>query len=137
MAGKALAPIATFFILGDEPLPSWWHKIGDRQENGGLICENITFLGQSGVRNVRGLNIAFLSGAYNKQSKANGRSKFSKPQIERLMQAVRETKAGANGTEAQHVDMLLTSDWPRGVHLHCPPAALAPLQEHFSVATIG
>ena len=58
--GEKQAPIRTYFVTGSEPVPSYLAGCDDGAE----LCENVTFLGNAGIRTIRGLSVAFLSGAF-------------------------------------------------------------------------
>ncbi len=54
--------VPTYFICGKE------HKDAtdpiNEIPNGGQICKNLTYLGRAGLKEIEGLTVAFLSGAY-------------------------------------------------------------------------
>jgi hypothetical protein len=60
LTGKALVPVPTFFICGAEPgeLPV------ALPDEGCEICQNLTYLGRRGTREIAGLTVAYLSGVH-------------------------------------------------------------------------
>jgi hypothetical protein len=104
--GEKSAPIRTFFLTGAEPTPSCC------PDGGAELADNITYLGRGGVANIRGLNVAFLSGAFDSSGGGGGGgggggSSFTREHIEAVR---RSTEAAGFGG----VDVLLTAGWGLG-----------------------
>lgn len=93
-------PLPTYFI---DTSPALLKAAKDGQE----ICENLTFLGGVGVKEIQGLRIGYLSGKFNgdvysaEEEEAFVRDCYTKIAVDRL-------KA------EKPVDILLTNEWPRG-----------------------
>ncbi|XP_013396694.1 CWF19-like protein 1 isoform X2 [Lingula anatina] len=104
LKGNLKAPISTF-ILG----PSKEHH-GDhfKDVNGTELCDNITYLGKKGVfSGSSGLQIAYLCGKEGDESDA---SHFSSEDLNSIRVPLQTDSSNYKG-----VDILLTSQWPRGV----------------------
>eukprot|EP01029_Cantina_marsupialis_P006916 TRINITY_DN17636_c0_g1_i1.p1 TRINITY_DN17636_c0_g1~~TRINITY_DN17636_c0_g1_i1.p1 ORF type:complete len:562 (+),score=188.89 TRINITY_DN17636_c0_g1_i1:175-1686(+) len=88
------------YLLGgdnDEPLKS---KAED------LESMNIHLLGRSGIKEIKGLSVAFFSGKCN---------------VDRIDE-LKEMKSLLEDSHDSGVDMLLTTDWPRGIHKGLAPS---------------
>ena len=90
--GTKTAPVPTYFINGSEALPACVESVASA---GGEICKNMRFLGPAGIQTISNLKVAYLSGNSYKQSDIDALS------------------GQTNG-----VDVLLTSEWGRGIHLN-------------------
>ena len=80
--------------------------------NGRELCQNLTFLGRSGLyATANGLLIAYLSGT---EAPSDGRSSshelvyFSQSDVDRLVASL----------PTEGVDILLTTQWPAGIYKH-------------------
>ena len=62
ITGLKIFPIPAYFIESGE-IASSLHSL---HQNGGDIFHNFTFLGVSGVKNIKGFKIGYLSGRMNK-----------------------------------------------------------------------
>lgn len=62
--GKKIAPVTTIFIGGNHEASNHLWQL----YNGGWVCDNIYFMGYSGVINYGGLRIAGISGIYNNKT---------------------------------------------------------------------
>ncbi len=60
-------PIPTYFVAADES-PCGQELLAAFGAQGGTLCPNLHFLGRSGVREIEGLRVAFLSGVYRADS---------------------------------------------------------------------
>ncbi len=60
-------PIPTYFVSAEES-PCGQELLAAFGAQGGTLCPNLHFLGRSGVREVEGLRVAFLSGVYSPDS---------------------------------------------------------------------
>ena len=113
MDGTKIAPIETYFITSEEDLPTCLNDIAE----GGEICKNMVYLGQAGVKTVSQLKVAFLSGAYNEELFLK-ESKTEHPQQHYTDAHLAKLAKQATTPSFSGVDLLLTSEWGRGVHLN-------------------
>ncbi|WP_068922965.1 metallophosphoesterase family protein [Planobispora rosea] len=102
---------APLYFIGGNHEP--WPALDDAGPGrwGGAAC----FLGRTGVGEVAGLRVAFLSGIYAarvtdvpgvRRETAKDRTYYTREEVERV---------GLAAQEAGEVDILLTHDWPAGV----------------------
>eukprot|EP01133_Synstelium_polycarpum_P007653 gene7653-8957_t len=108
-AGVATAPIPTYFIANT---PRDLSYLADLADASGKVAENIIYLGKTGIREISGLNIAYLSGSVSHPVKDNQDSPLD-PSITKL--DIEEIKQESLG---KPIDILLTNQWPRGVLNH-------------------
>lgn len=112
------------FVSGKRPVPVDTYFIETRsaamlqaQPNGTKLCERVHFLGGFGLREIRGLQVAFLSGRYDEKVWKEQASSDSGPAfvgaaytphaIQGLIKLVQERESGA-----APIDILLTGEWP-------------------------
>eukprot|EP00455_Lapot_gusevi_P029210 TRINITY_DN3127_c0_g1_i6.p1 TRINITY_DN3127_c0_g1~~TRINITY_DN3127_c0_g1_i6.p1 ORF type:complete len:673 (+),score=142.97 TRINITY_DN3127_c0_g1_i6:57-2075(+) len=107
--GEEEFPIPTYFIVSDDEQTS----LIDALPDGGILGKNIFYLGRSGVRDIQGLKVGFLSGVHDADLY---RSTEARP----AQYQKHYTEADANvllklGREQYDagIDLLLTSEWPR------------------------
>lgn len=131
ITGDKKAPVPTYFIGG--------FGAGSRQALEALAAApecGIHYLGRSGVRTVEGLTVAFLDGTYNSAAykasaggsseggassgAGNGAGPGCRFYEEADVAAVKRQLANAQGD----IDLLLTNEWPAGVCIGLPDAAL-------------
>ncbi|KAI8986568.1 lariat debranching enzyme [Pilobolus umbonatus] len=112
-SGKEVAPYLTLFIGGNHEASNYLWEL----YHGGWICDNIYYMGHSGVINFGGLRIGGISGIYKsgdywrgymEQYPYNPRTLKSayhvrKYEVDKLMQI------------QQPLDIFLSHDWPRGI----------------------
>ncbi|XP_078697782.1 CWF19-like protein 1 [Branchiostoma floridae x Branchiostoma belcheri] len=102
LEGRQRAPIATYILGANKPE----HLEFYGEEDGGELCENITYLGRKGVfTGASGLQIVYLSGV---EGEAEEGCCFSKTDVTALCESL-------INKNFKGVDILLTSPWPRGV----------------------
>jgi len=110
-SGKRKAPIDTYFI------DSRSAPFLQAAPEGKALCENITFLGGFGIREVRGLRVAYLSGHYDRDVYDSAApdsagppfvgSAYTPQAIEGLIRV-----AQCHGVGKAPIDLLLTAEWP-------------------------
>ena len=80
-------------------------------DDGGELCENVTYLGKSGLfTSTSGLTVAYLSGTDGGDK--SDFSHFSKDDVQALTNTIASTP------NVKGIDLLLTSVWPEGVSLY-------------------
>jgi hypothetical protein len=107
LRGEATVPVPTYFITGAEDgeppvaLP----------EDGAVLCPNLTYLGRQGVKEVAGLDVAFLSGVHDAARLAEPRPR------EGYDAAYRQTDVDwLKSKTTAATDLLLTAEWAEGFH---------------------
>ncbi|MBB2909366.1 putative phosphodiesterase [Streptosporangium becharense] len=111
-AGRRTMSAPVHFIGGNhEPWPSL------DAHGAGEWAPGFHFLGRSGVREIAGLRVAFLSGVYSRYfsepdeppeitpERLKEYGYFTRPHLDRLLRRARGTR----------IDLLLTHDWPAGL----------------------
>jgi hypothetical protein len=113
-----IVPLPTYFTLGHEHeldssvIELLSSSLGDGSEPG-RVAENLHFLGESGIHQIKNLRIAYLSGGFDPKA-------FSGVDPER-QKFVTFTSDGLNGIKGRaselgfDVDIFLSAEWPRGV----------------------
>lgn len=103
-SGLKVAPKLTIFTGGNhEP----WGRLS-QHEKGGFLCENIYYLGRSGIFDFRGIQIAGITGLYSSRY-------FSRP----LSAKPNDNWKYYRATDIRHlkqqesIDILLTHEWVR------------------------
>ncbi|KAL0482401.1 hypothetical protein AKO1_013055 [Acrasis kona] len=113
------------FIAGEKPInvPTYFIEGGhgsefiDKNPDGCRLCQNLTFLGRSGVKYISGLNIMYLSGVYDSYSFKSSIStlqNYSEIDIRKLEQQVKDHSLTGK------IDILLTSEWPQDITKQLP-----------------
>ncbi|ELU06627.1 hypothetical protein CAPTEDRAFT_168674 [Capitella teleta] len=106
-SGTAKVPIPTF-ILGPNATE---HVRNFPDSDGGDLCENVTYLGKKGLyTGASGLTVAYLSGRESLSAAGQEKSFNFTSDIARSLRDPLLAGAGFRG-----VDILLTSQWPKGV----------------------
>eukprot|EP00743_Colponemidia_sp_Colp-15_P006571 GILK01007080.1.p1 GENE.GILK01007080.1~~GILK01007080.1.p1 ORF type:complete len:636 (-),score=121.89 GILK01007080.1:14-1921(-) len=123
VSGEKKVPLPTYFVEGGSGGGALLHAMPD----GGELCENVTFLGRSGIREICGLQVAYLSGIYDPLSyrvdeDGNAAAAYTglayrETDIQRLHEISKQD--GFRG-----VDVLLTSEWPKGYQHFLTPELL-------------
>jgi len=105
--GQKKAAVPTFFIdVGSALLHS--------APRGQQICDNLSFLGGYGVRDICGLRVAFLSGVYNPSVYEMDDADFVGEAF--TSRAIRELqRLVAEDPKRRGIDMLLTCGWPANI----------------------
>ena len=115
-SGECVAPMLTIFVGGNhEASNHLWELF-----HGGWVAPNIYYLGHAGVVEVGGLRIAGLSGIFKGGDYRQGH--WERPPYDnssmRSAYHVREYDVWKLMQLSGHVDVVLSHDWPRGVHRH-------------------
>ena len=115
-SGELVAPMLTIFVGGNhEASNHLWELF-----HGGWVAPNIYYLGHAGVVEVSGLRIAGLSGIFKGGDYRQGH--WERPPYDnssmRSAYHVREYDIWKLMMLSGHVDVVLSHDWPRGVHRH-------------------
>lgn len=107
--GQKSAPIRTF-ILGPNNSKHSCHYSGG-SDDGFELCDNITYLGKKGVFTLAsGLKVAYMSGVESPSAQSpSPKHCFSQADAKQLMNVLKVDSSDYKG-----VDILLTSQWPRG-----------------------
>eukprot|EP00124_Ichthyophonus_hoferi_P000769 Ihof_evm11s31 gene=Ihof_evmTU11s31 len=111
LSGDYIVPIPTYVLGGTVR-----HHAAHYQSviEGGDLAANVHYLGRKGVfKTVEGLTIGFLSGvfeenAYKSTLKDELRPYYTKHDVDALL-------AYADSAEFKGIDVLLTSEWPKGI----------------------
>jgi lariat debranching enzyme len=114
--GTIEAPLLTIFIGGN-------HEASNHLQElyfGGWVAHNIYYLGSAGVINVNGLRIAGLSGIYNSKHYHLGHYEIPPYDSDELRSVyhVRAFEVWKLKQLSGRIDIVLTHDWPRGIHYH-------------------
>lgn len=109
--GHKKIPLPTYFILGSENDECTELFNLDNSPNGGYVARNLTYLGRSGITNVCGLRVAYLSGTYKGiwfRDRADGyrRRKYESHYIKEDVDLILQNN--------EPCDILLTCEWGRG-----------------------
>ncbi|EGC36123.1 hypothetical protein DICPUDRAFT_87565 [Dictyostelium purpureum] len=101
---KEVIPIPTYFIAYT---PTDYKYIEKFSNENGEICKNLTYLGKSGIKDLMGLNVAYLSGKvdYPIKEESNDSMTIIKTDIEKLI----------NDSKDKKIDIFLSNQWARGV----------------------
>ncbi|GBC00050.1 hypothetical protein RclHR1_03720011 [Rhizophagus clarus] len=111
--GELRAPYPTLFIGGNHEVISYLWEL----YYGGWVCENIYFLGYTGVVNFGGLRIGGLSGIYNRHNYNSGYFE-TLPYNESTVRSAYHTRnydVYKLAQIRQPLDIFLSHDWPRGI----------------------
>eukprot|EP01050_Picozoa_sp_SAG11_P007770 SAG11_NODE_658_length_7897_cov_13.075789_9_plen_241_part_00 len=109
VAGRASAPLPTYFLGGkDTKGVQWISAMGGKS----LLCPNIFYLGDSGVRELHGLQVGFVSGC--DDDVGDGSDVKSSANEDALFPLVKAVTA--DGDKYEGLDLLLSSQWPQHVH---------------------
>ncbi|GAB5363858.1 hypothetical protein AAMO2058_000919400 [Amorphochlora amoebiformis] len=132
VSGERKAPLPTYFLAGKEHEST--SGLLDSIPDGGEIAPGLRYLGRSGVAEISGLRIGYISGFHDKMYYKNRtpsavrakkyQSHFEEEDVLALLKAATETKEG--------IDILLTNEWGNGSSVVAEIAmALAP-RYHFA-----
>jgi len=137
-AGRKQAPVLTIVVGGNHEASNFLSSM----PQGGWLCPNIWYAGESGIVNFRGLVIAGLSGIWYEPD-------FYKPRFE--AEAFAADLVAASKTDAlfsayhtrktdidklgqikpQKVDIVVTHDWPRGIEQGGNVRSLLKIKPYF------
>lgn len=106
-SGTNTVPIPTYILGPTEKLESsYFSEVS--LENGGELCENVTYLGRKGILKTQsGVQIAYLSGVDKSEAPEDG-CHFSQDDILAL-------ESQCQDESFKGLDILITSCWPRSV----------------------
>lgn len=107
LAGNNSVPIPTF-LLGPTEMQEVSYYSSVSLENGGELCENVTYLGRKGILKTKsGLQIAYLSGLEKSEAPEEG-CHFTVDDVGSL-------ESQCQDESFKGLDILISSCWPRGV----------------------
>ena len=149
------APYLTIFIGGNHEASN----VLDKFYNGGYICENIYYLGKSGVVNYKGLKIAGLSGIYkeydynkghyenlyninNNNNNNNNKNDFinktnNQTSILKTIYHVREYDIAKLNLMSSNIDIFLSHDWPFDVIKQEDKQKILSIKKHWKEEIIN
>jgi len=115
-SGRCKVPIPVY-ILG----PNKQEEVGCFPDlEGAELCENVVYLGRQGAfTNNEGLKIAYLSGVQNPDPLLARDHNYSLQSLQNLEASLRWDDSRYTG-----VDILLTSDWPKGISNKSTPSSI-------------
>eukprot|EP01100_Stratorugosa_tubuloviscum_P002883 TRINITY_DN1688_c2_g1_i2.p1 TRINITY_DN1688_c2_g1~~TRINITY_DN1688_c2_g1_i2.p1 ORF type:complete len:351 (-),score=120.01 TRINITY_DN1688_c2_g1_i2:60-1112(-) len=112
-SGEQIAPILTIFIGGNHEASNHLWEL----YYGGWVCENIYYLGASGVVNFGGLRIAGISGIFKDYDYLKGH--YEKPPFNnkdiRTIYHMREFEIFKLLQFKSPIDIFISHDWPQGI----------------------
>eukprot|EP01080_Neovahlkampfia_damariscottae_P002666 gene2666-3862_t len=104
LTGENRIQIPTYFI---DCSPN--SILGEKEKE---ICQNLTFLGKKGIKNIKGLNVAFLSGNYDPYT-------YQSTSISSSMNYLKSDflylKEESKKYEQEGIDLFLSCDWSKGI----------------------
>ncbi|RIB14287.1 Metallo-dependent phosphatase-like protein [Gigaspora rosea] len=112
-SGELKAPIPTIFIGGNHEASNYLWEL----YYGGWVCENVYYLGCSGVVNFGGLRIGGLSGIYKQRDYGLGHFEtfpYTNDTI-RSIYHVRRYEMFKLNMIRQPIDIFLSHDWPENI----------------------
>ncbi|XP_078000079.1 CWF19-like protein 1 [Glandiceps talaboti] len=105
-SGDEQVPIATY-ILGANLSE---HEDSFKDNNGGELAENITYLGRKGIfTSTSGLQVAYISGIEAGAGLPSKKYHFTDSHVTELIESL------TSDSQFKGIDILLTSAWPKGV----------------------
>lgn len=136
--GKESYPCPVYFIHGNHENVNLLFPIF---QNGGEIISNVHYLGRSGIKDIKGLKIAYLSGVYAKSVWESRRNEYEKnlPNLpnERILKNLlyfypKEIEKIYNDrlTFSEDIDLLLLHDWPYPFDLRCANLPAGKIMEY-------
>ncbi|OJJ45410.1 hypothetical protein ASPZODRAFT_17626 [Penicilliopsis zonata CBS 506.65] len=106
LQGNILVPLPTYFTLGSRPLPT---RVVEKIEADDEVCPNLYFLGKRGtLKTAEGVRIVALGGQYG--AAAGNGDKATQKYLPSFTEFDAKALYGAH-----NADILVTSQWPRGV----------------------
>ncbi|RMX57648.1 hypothetical protein pdam_00015893 [Pocillopora damicornis] len=107
LAGNNSVPIPTF-LLGPTEMHEVSYYSSVSLENGGELCENVTYLGRKGILKTKsGLQIAYLSGLEKSEAPEEG--------CHFVADDVMSLESLCQDESFKGLDILISSSWPKGV----------------------
>lgn len=115
-AGLKKADILTLFIGGNHEASNYLSEL----PYGGWVAPNIYYMGYANVIQFAGLRIAGLSGIFKPNDYYKGHYEIApyNPGSMHSVYHVRNLEIFRMSQLKQHVDIVVTHDWPRGVYNH-------------------
>eukprot|EP01130_Rhizamoeba_saxonica_P017889 TRINITY_DN879_c0_g2_i2.p1 TRINITY_DN879_c0_g2~~TRINITY_DN879_c0_g2_i2.p1 ORF type:complete len:566 (-),score=121.71 TRINITY_DN879_c0_g2_i2:702-2399(-) len=99
--GEKSAPIPTYFLGTD-------HDYQFLNEEQATICENIHWLGKTGLTNIAGLSIGFFASSFDPTARKRNRVDYDDEAVSELIQRV-------SHSQFKGIDILLSNEWPCGI----------------------
>ncbi|ODN02851.1 Lariat debranching enzyme [Orchesella cincta] len=115
-SGEKQAPVLTLFIGGNHEASNFLQEL----PYGGWVAPNIFYMGYVGVVKVGPLRVAGISGIYKGHDYLKGRHEYP-PYNQGTIRSVyhyRNLDIFRLKQIKQHVDIVLSHDWPKGIHQH-------------------
>ncbi|VDN45526.1 unnamed protein product, partial [Dibothriocephalus latus] len=126
---EVTAPIPTVFVGGNHEASVYLQEL----PYGGWVAPNIWYMGYAGVVQFAGLRIAGISGIYKQHDYPMGH--FERPPYseatKRSVYHLRSLEVFRLGQLARRVDIVLSHDWPRGIHNYGDTMELFQIKPHF------
>lgn len=114
-SGQQKIPVPVYFICSGEQPSNGSTTYINELPDGGELCSNLFYLGRSGVKSIAGLEVGYLSGAYDAQEYDSDPSKslWRSTQYERHYTQTDLGKVVKGSTDVG-LDLLLTAEWGEG-----------------------
>jgi len=129
--GVEKAPLLTIFIGGNHEASNFLQEL----PYGGWVAPNIYYLGYTGVVDVNGLKIGGLSGIFKGGDYLKGRYECT-PYDKWSMRSVYHVRNldvfRLKQMESSPPDIMMSHDWPRGIHAHGNTQRLLARKKHFA-----
>lgn len=129
-AGIEKAPLLTIFIGGNHEASNFLQEL----PYGGWVAPNIYYLGYAGVVDVNGLRIGGMSGIFKGGDYLKGRYEIP-PYDKWSMRSVYHTRNldifRMKQMESSPPDIMMSHDWPRGIHDYGNTKRLLARKKHF------
>ena len=128
-AGIKKAPILTIFIGGNHESSNYLCEL----PYGGWVAPNIYYLGYANVITINGIRIAGVSGIYKNQDYYKGHFEippFNKGSLHSVYH-VRNLEIHRLSQIKQPIDIMLTHDWPTGIHKYGNCKELLKIKPYF------
>lgn len=134
-SGEKVAPVLTVFIGGNHEASQPLHEL----PYGGWVAPNIYYMGDTGIVQFNGVRIGGISGIFKSHDYRRGR--FEVPPFDddtmrsayhyRNVDVHRLLCYGNSTTTVRAPDVMMSHDWPNGVHQYGDTAALLRVKPHF------
>jgi len=111
--GTKTAPIQTYILGPNDPKHSDYYDVGS--VDGFEFCKNITYLGNRGILTTKdGLRVAYISGIQSPSgAKPSPKHCFTDADTDFVSSLLK-----SNHSDYKGVDILLTSQWPKGIAIN-------------------
>ena len=113
-SGEKVAPILTLVVGGNHEASNYMHELW----HGGWLAPNIYFLGAAGVVELSGLTVAGISGIYKDKDYRKGRFErlpYDASTIRSCYHTREFDVARLKALAAEHVDVVMSHDWPNTI----------------------